>query len=166
MMSIDEVIQRIQLLDTPTIIGIEGASGSGKTTLGRELASRLNIEFIDLDSFVISCDEPVAYVTQIDIESLQERVRELNERDNSFVILGICLRDVLATISATIGISIYVKQVSSARLWHFGFDIESYNSESETNGIYEFEPYKSDIRYHQRVEPHVGSELIYEYVAD
>ncbi|HHF2921141.1 hypothetical protein D8S93_24470 [Vibrio sp. VGrn 2] len=165
-MNIDEIIQNILQLDSPITIGIEGASGSGKTTLGRELASRLSIEFVDLDSFVISSDEPVPYITQIDMESLQARVTELLESNRTFIILGICLRDVLAMISATVGICIYVKKVSSMSLWHYGFDIESYASGSDPSGIYDFEPYKSDMKYHQNVQPHMNSELVYEYVAD
>lgn len=165
-MNIDEIAQNIQLLESPLTIGIEGASGSGKTTLGRELADRLSIEFVDLDSFVISSDEPVPYITQVDIESLQARITKLIDSNRSFIILGICLRDVIAMIPLTIGICIYVKKVSSPRLWHFGFDMELYGTESEGLEIYEYEPYKSDMKYHQTVQPHINSELIYEYVAD
>lgn len=165
-MNIDEIIQCIQLLDSPVTIGIEGASGAGKTTLGRELSSRLGIEFVDIDSYIIRSDAEVPFITQIDIESLQARMTALEESNRTFIVLGICLRDVLAMISATVGICIYVKKLSAMKLWHYGFDIESYASESEPSGIYDCEPYKSDMKYHQSVQPHMISELVYEYDAD
>ncbi|PSB85460.1 hypothetical protein C5F63_14710 [Photobacterium damselae subsp. damselae] len=159
-MNFNEIIQNVQQLDSPVIIGIEGASSSGKTTLGCNLSSYFDIEFVDLDSYVIRSDTPVPYTSQVNIEALKVKLAALVESNCTFIILGICLRDVLQMISITADIYIYVKKIATNTIWHYGVEIETYDSENLV------EPHKSDMKYHLAVKPHMNSTLVYERVAD
>ncbi len=48
---IKQIVERINKLDKPSIIGISGFGGSGKSTLARELSNRIHAPIIEVDSF-------------------------------------------------------------------------------------------------------------------
>lgn len=95
-----------------------GFMGSGKSTLGKKVATRLNIDFIDLDNFIeqqenktisaIFAEEGEAYFRKIEQNALEVLCQK---PDNMIIALGggtPCFFNNMELINNT-GISIYLK---------------------------------------------------------
>lgn len=152
---LEELCSLIQIEKESSIIGVEGFTGSGKSFLGKNLAERLNYEFLDLDSFIVIKDSGLPYRSILDYESLANAMKK-----EKIVVSGICLLEVLERIGMKPFIRIYVKEISDAGIWHEGVNLEEYFDKPEVLELREV--HLSDAKYHMKYLPHTNSDFIFE----
>ena len=98
-------------------IAIDGKNGSGKSTLSRELGAKLGYKVLHLDDYVAK--NKGAYVINLDKEGLAQAIASLDE----YVLEGICLLQVLGTLSVEFDELIYVKRINHGH-WADAHDLD------------------------------------------
>ena len=91
-------------LDQPTRLGIDGLDGLGKSHLARDLADAFGFKDVELDSFVMK--NRGGYVDFIDYDKLR-----LSVPPQSFVIEGVCLRQIAKIAGIELDYHIYIQRM-------------------------------------------------------
>ena len=135
----------------PTIIGIDGWTGVGKTTLARLLAEELGGSFYDIDE-ALNRDHG-RYLSALRLNEIERAL----EKPRAFLFVsGICLRQVLDSISAKAEAHIYVKRMAT---WGWADE-----DELTRGGLPEIlgasgEQVRRELRsYHDRWTPHLTAD--------
>lgn len=166
----DALLVRLRALireRSPAIIGIEGVMQAGKTFLAKRLAADLHIALVEVDGashknrnpeHFCSLPEELPYMKLIDLDLLRGDLVGALSSGSPIIVEGICLRDMLAAVSRKPDMTVYVKCLSAnTGLWHVGYDIEDFESESEPfEGLY-----RDEMEYHSRVRPHESADLVF-----
>lgn len=101
-----------------------GYMGAGKTTLGRALAKTMNLQFIDLDDFIVSryhktIKEIFAESGEAGFRDIERRsLKEVSEYEDVIVSLGggtPCFFDNMDIVNAS-GVSVYLKPTEDVLL--------------------------------------------------
>lgn len=163
------------------VIGIDGYDGAGKTTLGEKISEDLNIEFIDLDKYILNKEG--SFIDKIDKDSLKSNIRSFIANGN-VIISGVCLMKVLENINVKIDLLIYVMRYDSHdTCWldeddcnmqgdpmkeikkkvEFGQKI--LGEEKEFNPNADSNIFRNDMMlYHQQFKPHKNADIIYKRI--
>jgi hypothetical protein len=135
----------------PAIIGIDGWTGVGKTTLANSLAMALGGSFYDVDA-ALNRDQ----THYISVLRLNEIERALEEPLGLLFVSGICLRQVLDSVSAKADAHIYVKRMAS---WGWADEDEITGAGIPEIAGASGEQVRRELRvYHERWQPHVSAD--------
>ncbi|MBX9629036.1 MAG: hypothetical protein K2X67_00815 [Burkholderiales bacterium] len=143
------------------VVGIDGFMGSGKTKLAFALAESMNGIRVSLDAYIDRDVESKNYSEKIMRHYLVSDLRKLQAAFQFVVLEGICLLEVLATISRTPDSHVYVKRISTGGLWHDGFHLEDYETDQAITENQEG-LHKSEFEYHSKWRPHERAIAIFE----
>lgn len=148
---------------TSHLVGIDGFMGSGKTKLAFALAESLGGIRVSLDAYIDRDVSAEDYAEKIMGPYLSSDLGKLKGAFQFVIVEGICLLQVLATVSLVPASLVYVKRISTAGLWHDGFHLEDFETDREIvenqEGLH-----RSEFEYHSKWRPHVRAEIIYERV--
>ncbi len=94
------------LMQSASIITIDGDTGAGKSSLGKELAQRLGGEHVEVDSFLLGNREP--YLKQLNKEDLTAHLEAI--RQHPIIVEGILLLDVLDNLQIRADYLVFAKK--------------------------------------------------------
>lgn len=166
----DSLLSRLRALieeRSPKLIGIEGYMGTGKSPLARCLAAEMNASVVETDCFSFdllyperasSIPRAEPYIDCLDLDVLAAKLADALASPSLVIIEGICLGDVLARIGRQVDLTIYLKvtPLVDPQPWHSYFDLEKYESGSET-----FMGCTLDqLKYHSLMRPHEKADLM------
>lgn len=107
--NVDDLIYQIKSAKT---IGIDGVDGSGKTLLSKEVGEKLNLPVLNLDNYLIKNKEN--YVENLKYNEIHEFIEK---HQNSFIIEGVCLLNILKKLNLSLDCFIYVKRINKRDEW-------------------------------------------------
>lgn len=150
---------RIDAIDRPSIVAIEGFSRSGKSLLANQLATDLNATVLHTDDVVRSGDKTATYVCRVDVNLLVEVLGQATGKRTLILIEGICLRETLRSANISPDLFVYVKRMSNNGLWNDGITTFDFHNAGATLSL--AEPHLSDDRYHRFEHPHERADVVY-----
>lgn len=161
-------------------IGIDGAIGAGKSYLADELSQALDVPVLDVNDYLHK--NQGGYVDFIDYPALQAALSSMP----ALILCGVCLRQVLANLGATLDGHIYITRMQHG-LWADedecvfpdGVDAAIENLVSTTASITrrfdepsDYSVFERDddslqlaieiMHYHAAFVPHEAADVIYE----
>lgn len=151
-----------KLLDSKSIISIDGVDGVGKTTLSSKIAKELSLSTIELDDFIQENQD--GYVNFIYYDRLLEKIVS----NKSVVIEGICVLQILNKIKIKPDASVYIKVVDrygfcngQIKYYPYGRSADEVINDRKSKGF--GVGYEADvIRYHYSFKPHENSNFIFQ----
>lgn len=154
---------KINQLNRPVVVGIEGFSGSGKSSLADALAKKLNALLINTDKYVSGKDESLSYQNRLNYNLIKSTITNVIVEPSIVIFEGICLRETLRRLGTTANFMVYVKHVAENGLWHDGFHLEDYQTDVK---IFENckEPNRSDFIYHLKEHPQEQANIVFHRV--
>lgn len=99
----------------PAIVGVDGHLGSGKSYLARQLASLIDGTHIEVDRYL--APQQGAYLPFLNLEELRQAVLAEGARQ-PVIVDGICLQEVFDLLGLRPDLTVYVRRISPAGLWH------------------------------------------------
>jgi len=175
-----ESIERVALSAGWRRVGIDGVDASGKTYLAEKLSLALACPVLDLDDYLHQ--NQGGYVDFIDYPALSAAVTSMP----SFILRGVCLREVLAHLALDLDGQIYIKRMRDD-LWfdedacEFPEGIEAaienlanatamvsrhFDEPSQQPGVARDDAEQNltfeIMHYHEAFRPHESADLIYE----
>jgi len=184
-MKMKTLVDQIEGLRVPYIVGISGFGGSGKSTLARELSHGINAPVVGVDSFVRSLDEQASENWEIvDFDELFESVIlpfkrnesplnfcemdwQTGKRDRQKIIenigkiivegVGLFRRPIIDYLDFSIWINLPLEEsIAQGKLR----DKENYqrNNDEKWDGIWK----KNDLEYFERERPMSRATLLWD----
>ena len=154
---------RSKPVDCSHVIGIDGFMLSGKTTLAFELADALSGIRVGLDSYLNPSSNPENYCDMLKVNYLANDLNKLMRVFPFVIVDGICLLDVLDTISCPVHSTVYVKRISAQGIWDDGFNLEDFEAGEIPQGGHRLA--KCELAYHSNRCPHDNAQFLYQRVA-
>jgi hypothetical protein len=159
--AIESVIDAIKK-ENSLRIGIDGANSTGKSHLAKIISKELNIVCISLDDYLTT--NQGTYLPNLDLDRLK---RDLN-KENHFVVEGICLLEALSRINESIELLVYVKRYYLG-VWN---DESICNISDDVDKVIEHEKAldkdqslgidEEIIRYHNQYQPDKKADVVFQ----
>ena len=148
-------------LNSQSIISIDGVDGVGKSTLSCKIAEELCLPNIEIDNFVQ--EQQGGYIKYIDYDRLHDRIS-----NQTIVIEGVCVQQILNKMSLTSDVSVYVKVIDVYGFWMHRMRLfpsdksaDEVINERKAKG-FPLGHEEDIIRYHYTFKPHENADYIFE----
>jgi deoxyadenosine/deoxycytidine kinase len=126
--NINEVIKLINssLDEGAKIISVDGETGAGKSSLTDSFKSNFKIEIISFENYYKR--QTGLYLDVFYYDKLKEKIKGVFDSSKIAILDGICMDQILNSISFIPDFKVYVKKLDSFKEWYF----ERYLDENKT----------------------------------
>ncbi len=153
-------------LNSPSIISIDGVDGVGKSTIACKIAEELSVPHIEIDAFVQ--EQQGGYIKYIDYDRLGERIVHERISNQTIVVEGICVQQILNKLSLTSDVTVYVKVIDVYGFWTHQMRLfppdksaDEVINERKAKG-FPLGHEEDVIRYHYTYRPYENADYIFE----
>ena len=157
------------------IVSIDGYDGTGKSTLAKSLCLKLQAVHIEVDNFLDK--NKGGYLDHLRYTELATAITTRSATDRLLLVDGVCVRQILKTISVEANLAVYVKQVGVGG-WEKRTMFEDYATPSDAIAheralLAQYAQIEGSpqsqlptfqvelIQYHYDFRPHERSEIVY-----